>query len=101
MLHGVAVRPLARLREGAERISGADDLAAPLPDDGAGRGPLLAARSTRCSARVERAVGATRRFAADAGHELRTPLTGLRANLDTLERNADLPRREREAAMPR
>jgi signal transduction histidine kinase len=40
---------------------------------------------------------ATRRFAADAGHEMRTPLTGMRANLDALERNPDLPVSERLA----
>jgi two-component system, OmpR family, sensor histidine kinase PrrB len=46
---------------------------------------------------TERALQATRRFAADAGHELRTPLTGLRANLDALERNPDLPVEQRQA----
>ena len=44
-------------------------------------------------------MAATRRFAADAGHELRTPLTGLRANLDALERNPDLPEAERAALL--
>jgi two-component system sensor histidine kinase PrrB len=46
---------------------------------------------------MDRALQSTRRFAADAGHELRTPLTGLRANLDALERNPDLPLEERLA----
>jgi signal transduction histidine kinase len=96
----VAVRPLERLRLGASRISGADDLARPLPaDDGPAEVRTLARTLNEMLGRVERAVGATRRFAADAGHELRTPLTGLRANLDTLERNASLPGPQRDAAI--
>ena len=96
----LAIRPLARLREGASRIGGADDLARPLPDDdGPAEVRALAASLNEMLGRVERAVGATRRFAADAGHELRTPLTALRANLDTLERNAALPGEQRDAAI--
>jgi signal transduction histidine kinase len=44
---------------------------------------------------MQRALLATRRFAADAGHELRTPLTGMRANLDALERNPDIDATQR------
>ncbi|MEA2450339.1 MAG: two-component system, OmpR family, sensor histidine kinase PrrB, partial [Thermoleophilaceae bacterium] len=94
----VAVRPLGRLRAGAARVSGADDLATRLPDDD---GPeeirSLARDLNEMLGRLERAVGATRRFAADAGHEMRTPLTGMRANLDSLERNPDLPVEQRQA----
>ena len=44
----LAVRPLARLRAGAARVSGAEDLATPLPDDeGPGRGPLARPRAQR------------------------------------------------------
>jgi two-component system, OmpR family, sensor histidine kinase PrrB len=99
----VAVRPLERLRAGAARVSGAGDLDQPLPDDD---GPdevrslaralnEMLARLRTSSEATERALTATRRFAADAGHELRTPLTGLRASLDTLRRNPDLPAPER------
>ena len=96
----LAVRPLERLREGASRIGDADDLATPLPaDDGPAEVQALARSLNEMLGRVERAVGATRRFAADAGHELRTPLTGLRANLDTIERNAALPGEQRDAAI--
>lgn len=101
----LAVRPLARLRAGAARVSGAEDLRTPLPDD---EGPVevrslayalndMLARLQASTATQERALQATRRFAADAGHELRTPLTGLRANLDTLARNPDLDPDERDA----
>jgi two-component system, OmpR family, sensor histidine kinase PrrB len=101
----LAVRPLARLRAGAARVSGADDLSTPLPDD---EGPVevrslaralneMLARLQASTAALERALHATRRFAADAGHELRTPLTGLRANLDALARNPGLDAHERDA----
>jgi two-component system, OmpR family, sensor histidine kinase PrrB len=96
----LAVRPLARLRGGAARIRGAEDLSTPLaeergaPDEVrqlAGALNEMLARLGSQSAATERALEATRRFAADAGHELRTPLTALRAQLDTLARNPELP----------
>jgi signal transduction histidine kinase len=101
----LAVRPLARLRAGASRVSGAEDLSTTLPeDDGPDEVRSLARTLNEMLARLrastdamERALSATRRFAADAGHELRTPLTGMRANLDTLARNPDLPLAERES----
>ena len=57
----------------------------------------MLARLGASTAATERALEATRRFAADAGHELRTPLTSMRANLDTLARNPDLPAEQRDA----
>ncbi|HEX8074188.1 MAG TPA: HAMP domain-containing sensor histidine kinase, partial [Thermoleophilaceae bacterium] len=107
LLTSLAVRPLARLRTGAARVSGASDLGTPLPED---EGPdevrslahdlnEMLARLRASTDAMERALEATRRFAADAGHELRTPLTGLRATLDTLERNPDLPVEERQALL--
>jgi len=101
----LAVRPLDRLRAGAARISDAEDLSTPLADDAgpdevrslAGALNEMLARLSASSAATERALEATRRFAADAGHELRTPLTALRAQLDTLARNPELPSAERDA----
>ncbi len=101
----LAVRPLHRLRAGAARVSGAEDLRTPLPDD---EGPVevrslaralneMLVRLQASTTAMSRALDATRRFAADAGHELRTPLTGLRTNLDTLARNPGLPVAERQA----
>jgi signal transduction histidine kinase len=102
----LAVRPLARLRVGAARIRGAEDLSTPLADERgapdevrqlAGALNEMLSRLGSQSAATERALEATRRFAADAGHELRTPLTALRAQLDTLARNPDLPLDQRQA----
>jgi signal transduction histidine kinase len=95
----LTVRPLARLQAGATRISGAEDLSTPLPDEGPDEVRSLAGALNGMLARLQASTAATRRFAADAGHELRTPLTGLRANLDTLARNPDLPEAERAALL--
>jgi two-component system sensor histidine kinase PrrB len=97
LLTSLATRPLRRLRAGADRVSRADDPSASLPDDdGPEEVRALAGSLNGMLARLRASTEATRRFAADAGHELRTPLTGLRANLDTLSRNPDLPAAERE-----
>jgi signal transduction histidine kinase len=101
----LAVRPLARLQEGAARVSGAEDLSTPLPDrEGpdevrslAGALNEMLARLRASTAALHSALDATRRFTADAGHELRTPLTALRANLDALARNPDLDDEQRAA----
>jgi signal transduction histidine kinase len=92
----LTLRPLARLRAGAARIGGADELRLPA-DDGPDEVRSLAHTLNDMLARLQAAMEATRRFAADAGHELRTPLTGMRANLDALERNPDLPAEQRAA----
>lgn len=95
----LAIRPLARLQAGAARVSGAEDLRTPLPDEGPDEVRSLAGALNGMLARLQASTEATRRFAADAGHELRTPLTGLRATLDTLERNPDLPAAQRAALL--
>lgn len=106
-LAGLAVRPLARLRDSAAHIGTADDLGTPLPaaegpdevrELGAALNDMLA-RLGASTAALQRALEATKRFAGDAGHELRTPLTGLRANVDVLRRNPDLPAAERDAVL--
>jgi signal transduction histidine kinase len=95
----LAVRPLARLQDGAARVTGAEDLSTPLPEEGPDEVRSLAGALNGMLTRLRASTAATRRFAADAGHELRTPLTGLRANLDTLARNPDLPEAERAALL--
>jgi two-component system, OmpR family, sensor histidine kinase PrrB len=93
----LAVRPLGRLQAGAARVGSAEDLRTPLPAEGPEEVRSLAGALNAMLARLEASSAATRRFAADAGHELRTPLTGMRANLDALERNPDLPAEQRAA----
>jgi len=103
----IAVRPLARLRSGAAAVSSAEDLGVRLPeDDGPAEVRSLAHALNEMLVRLRgshealnRALLATRRFAADAGHEMRTPLTGMRANLDALARNPDLPAEQRTALL--
>ena len=96
----VAVRPLERLRGAAERISGADDISTRLPaDEGPDEVRSLAETLNAMLARLDRALQATRRFAGDAGHELRTPLAAMRANLDAVVANPDLPAAERDAIL--
>ena len=97
-LGDLALRPLRKLREGAERVASTRDLATRLPEgDGpeevdalAGSLNAMLARLQRSTAETEAALEASRRFAADAGHELRTPLTSILANLEVLRRSPDL-----------
>jgi two-component system, OmpR family, sensor histidine kinase PrrB len=101
---GLVLRPLARLRGVASSIAGDEDLGRRVPAD---VGPTetrslaasfnaMLARLGRSSADRERALEATRRFAADAGHELRTPLTSVQATLSTIARHPDMPAEQRE-----
>jgi len=97
------LRPLRRLRAVTSNIAGAEDLDRRVPgDDGPAELRSLAAsfngmlaRLGRSAADRERALAATRRFAADAGHELRTPLTSVQATLSALSRHPDIPAQRR------
>jgi len=97
------LRPLSRLRRLTASIAGDEDLDRRIPaDEGPGELRALAtsfdamlARLARSSADRERALEATRRFAADAGHELRTPLTSVQANLSALRRHPELAEQRR------
>jgi two-component system, OmpR family, sensor histidine kinase PrrB len=92
------LRPLRRLRAVTAEIAQDEDLGRRVPDD---RGPTelrsvarsfnaMLARLGRSAADRERALAATRRFAADAGHELRTPLTSVQTTLSVLKRHPEL-----------
>jgi signal transduction histidine kinase len=101
----LVLRPLRRLRTVASSVAEDEDLERRVPPEGSTELRSLAAsfnamlaRLGRSAADRERALAATRRFAADAGHELRTPLTSVQATLSTLERHLDLPP-ERRAEM--
>jgi two-component system, OmpR family, sensor histidine kinase PrrB len=104
---GVALRPLARLREAAARVGSTRDLDARVPP---GAGPEevealaqsineMLARLEESSQATEAALEASRRFSAGAGHELRTPLTSMSANLAALARNPDMPEADRQRAL--
>lgn len=93
-----ASRALARLRETTEAVAGTGQLDMRVPEDGPEEVRTVARALNRMLDRLEasaaereRALDATRRFAADAGHELRTPLAVLQAGLETLDRNPNLP----------
>jgi two-component system sensor histidine kinase PrrB len=90
--------PLRRLRAVTASIAQDEDLSRRVPDD---RGPhelrsvarsfnAMLGRLGRSAQDRERALAATRRFAADAGHELRTPLTSVQAILSSLRRHPDV-----------
>lgn len=101
----LVLRPLRRLRASAAGIEDAEDLDRRMPsDDGPAEVRSLAAsfnamlaRLGRSSADRERALEATRRFAADAGHELRTPLTAVQTTLSALDRHPTMDPARRAA----
>jgi signal transduction histidine kinase len=101
----LVLRPLRRLRATAASVARDQDLSRRVPT-GSGPGELrdlgasfneMLERLGRSSAERERALEATRRFAADAGHELRTPLTSAQATLSALARHPELPPERRTA----
>lgn len=106
-LAGLALRPLGGLRTAVARVSSTRDLSNRLPaqsrleevDSLSQSVNAMLARLELSSAETDRALEATRRFAADAGHELRTPMTALRANLGALLRNPSLAGDERRALL--
>jgi signal transduction histidine kinase len=98
------LRPLRRLRTHARGIEGESDLDTRVPVAGpkeirslAGSFNAMLQRLGRSADERNRALDATRRFAADVGHELRTPLTSVQAALSTLHRHPDVPVETRSA----
>jgi two-component system sensor histidine kinase PrrB len=92
------LRPLRRLRAHARGIEDEGDLDTRVPTAGpreirslAGSFNAMLQRLGRSADERNRALDATRRFAADVGHELRTPLTSVQAALSTLHRHPDVP----------
>jgi len=92
-----ALRPVRRLSEAVEHVTGTGDLTRRL-DLGGGEDELsrLAARFDDMLGTLESLLGSQRRLVADASHELRTPLTSLRTNIEVLARNEALPPADRE-----
>jgi signal transduction histidine kinase len=98
----LVLRPLRRLRAAAAGIATEGDLERPVPVGGpaelralAGSFNAMLARLARSAEDRNRALDATRRFAADAGHELRTPLTSVQATLSTIARHPEMAAEQR------
>jgi signal transduction histidine kinase len=101
---GGVLSPLRRLRRATAQIAADEDLSHTVPQKGpreiksvATSFNAMLARLSRSAADRERALAATRRFAADAGHELRTPLTAVQATLSSLARHPELDAERRTA----
>ncbi|MCF7728405.1 sensor histidine kinase [Sulfitobacter sp. M22] len=82
-----ALSPVARLREELEARR--PDALDPVPDADLPEElvPLVAALNQLLE-RLDQAIAQERRFVADAGHELRTPLAAIRAQAETIDREA-------------
>ena len=98
----LVLRPLRRLRAAAAGIETEGDLERSVPVRGpaelralAGSFNAMLGRLARSAEDRNRALDATRRFAADAGHELRTPLTSVQATLSAIARHPDMPAAQR------
>jgi signal transduction histidine kinase len=91
LLIGRSLRPVSRLRAGAEEIAAAGRsdgrrLPVPLAQDEVRR---LAETLNGMLDRLEAASTAQRAFVADAAHELRSPLTAIRTQLEVARRHPD------------
>jgi signal transduction histidine kinase len=98
----LVLRPLRRLRSATAGIETEGDLERSVPVRGpaelralAGSFNAMLGRLARSAEDRNRALDATRRFAADAGHELRTPLTSVQATLSAIARHPDMPAAQR------
>jgi signal transduction histidine kinase len=98
----LVLRPLRRLRVATAGIAGDEDLERRVPLEGttetralAGSFNAMLERLGRSARERNRALDATRRFAADAGHELRTPMTAIQATLSTIQRHPQMTEEQR------
>ncbi len=87
--------PVGRLTGAAERVTTTGDLRHRIEAAGDDELARLARSFNTMLGALERSREAQRQLVADASHELRTPLTSVRANVELLERDADLPPGER------
>ena len=92
---GIALRPVSRLTEAAERVAETRDLAHPVQVRGDPELARLAEAFNTMLTALDAAIVAQRRLVADASHQLQTPLTSLRTNVELLGRADDLDPDER------
>ncbi len=78
------LRPLRRMRETAERVSG-QSLSERLPIDGRDDVSELAATMNAMLDRLDEALDSQRRLLSDVGHELKTPITIVRGHLEVMD----------------
>lgn len=91
---GQLLRPLRRLRTGAESVAGGD-LTARIPLAGDPDLDPLAESFNEMAQAVQSRIQRERRFSANVSHELRSPLTSVVGTAELLERRRDLlPDRE-------
>ncbi|MDJ1114686.1 sensor histidine kinase [Microbacterium dauci] len=78
------LRPLRRMRETAERVSG-QSLSERLPIDGRDDVADLAETINAMLDRLDAALDSQRQLLSDVGHELKTPITIVRGNLEVMD----------------
>jgi len=92
-------KPLRKLTRTVETVTATEDLSTPIALD---RTDEIGRLSEEFDSMLK-TLGASRdqqqRLVQDAAHELRTPLTSVRANIDFLERAADLPVDDRQSTL--
>jgi two-component system sensor histidine kinase MprB len=87
---GRIVKPIDRLRVTAEDIARTQDLATPVPEEGAAEIGSLSRSFTTMVNALATSRREQQRLVSDASHELRTPLTSLRTNAELLGRVDEL-----------
>ena len=91
---GQLLRPLSKLRQGAEAIAGGDLSARIAPSNDPDLDPLADSFNEMAQA-VQSRIQRERRFSANVSHELRSPLTSVVGTAELLDRRRDaLPDRE-------
>jgi len=92
-------RPLRRLTQQVEAVAETKDLSTPVALDRSDEIGRLSEEFDQLLKTLGASQDQQQRLVQDAAHELRTPLTSVRANIDFLERAADLDPAERQSTL--